>query len=91
MKKGAQRKIRRIQEALDKRHMTFSDVARSLGITPALVYRTAHGRANHRRVLRHLLALGVNPAYLDLPDDLLPAPQPQPQPQPSEPQKYEVA
>lgn len=87
MKKGAQRKIRRIQETLDKRHMTFSDVARNLGIAPTLVYRTAHGRANHRRVLRHLLLLGVNPAYLDLPDDITP----ETQPQPCEPQKYEVA
>lgn len=78
MKKGEHRKVRRIQEALDRRNMTLSDVARNLGIAPTLVYRTANGRANHRRVLRHLLHLGVNPAYLDLPDDLRPEMQQQP-------------
>lgn len=71
MKVGGERKIRRIQEALDAQRMTLADVGRGLGVSLSLVWQTAHGLANNRRVLRRFLELGVKAADLDLPADLL--------------------
>jgi transcriptional regulator with XRE-family HTH domain len=70
MRAGKQRRFRLIQEALDQRGTYFRDVARALGISHTAVLKTAHGEANNRRVLRHLLGLGIDPALLDLPEDL---------------------
>lgn len=70
MKVGKERKVRRIQETLDELRLTFADVARGIGVSPPLVWRTAHGLANNRRILRHFLELGVNAADLDLPADM---------------------
>lgn len=73
MKTGRLRKIRRIQEVLDRQPpdgMTLADVARTLGVSPQLVGRTAHGLSNNRRVLWRFLELGVNPDDLDLPQDM---------------------
>jgi hypothetical protein len=35
-----------------------------------LVMKTAHGEGNSRRVLRRFLELGIDPALLDLPEDM---------------------
>lgn len=70
MKAGKERKVRRIQEVLDDLRMTFADVARGLEISPPLVWRTAHGLANNRRILRRFLELGVKAADLDLPESM---------------------
>jgi hypothetical protein len=59
-----------IQEGLDRHGMGFSDVALDLGISYSLVLYTAHGSRNNRRVLRRFLELGIDPAHLDLPEDL---------------------
>ena len=67
---GSLRKPRRIQEALDQQRIGYADIARELGVTNALVVRTAKGQCNNRRVLRRFLELGANPADLDLPKDL---------------------
>ncbi|MDR2573462.1 MAG: hypothetical protein LBC94_03810 [Desulfovibrio sp.] len=67
---GSLRKPRRIQEALDVHRISYSDIARELGIHNSLVAQTANGRRNNRRVLRRFLELGANPADLDLPEDL---------------------
>ena len=70
MKAGKERKVRRIQETLDERRLTFADVARGIGVSPPLVWRTAHGLANNRRILRRFLELGVKASDLDLPEDM---------------------
>jgi hypothetical protein len=67
---GSLRKPRRIQEALDAHRMGYSDVARELGISSGIVIDTANGKRNNRRVLRRFLALGANPADMDLPEDM---------------------
>jgi hypothetical protein len=59
-----------IQEGLDQRCMGLKDVAQSLGVSYQLVFCTAHGRGNNRRVLRRFLELGIDPEVLDLPEDL---------------------
>jgi hypothetical protein len=45
-------------------------VAESLGVSYNLILHTAHGKVNNRRVLRRFLELGIDPAFLDLPEDL---------------------
>lgn len=72
MRAGKLRKVRRIQEVLDHHHMTFTDVARGLGVSSSLVSQAAHGVTNNRRVLRRFLELGVAPGDLDLPEDMRP-------------------
>jgi transcriptional regulator with XRE-family HTH domain len=67
---GKLRRVRLIQEGLDQIGKTFMDVADALGVSYALVSRTAHGKNNNRRVLRHFLGLGISPDVLDLPEDL---------------------
>jgi hypothetical protein len=67
---GKLRRVRLIQEGLDQNGKTFMDVADALDVSYALVSRTAHGKNNNRRVLRHFLGLGIDPAVLDLPEDL---------------------
>ena len=74
MRIGRARKARRIQEALDEQkpeRVSFADIARDLGVSYQLVWRTANGLANNRRILRRFLALGANPADMDLPKDVL--------------------
>lgn len=72
---GDMRQPRRIQETLDrvgKSGLSFADVQRAVGIRSYhTVWATMHGKKNNRKVLRHLLLLGVSPEVLDLPDDLL--------------------
>jgi len=70
MKTGNNRRFRLIQEGLDRHRMVLKDVAQSIGLSYALVHRTARGNANNRRVLRRFLELGIPPAALDLPEDL---------------------
>lgn len=73
MKVGKFRKLRRIQEALDQQEpggKALSDVARELGVSYQLVWRTAHGLVNNRRVLRRFLDMGVKARDLDLPEDM---------------------
>lgn len=73
MKTGRRRRNRRIQEALDGQGtdgMSLADVARELGVSYQLVWDTAHGNRNNRRVLKRFLELGVKPGDLDLPRDM---------------------
>jgi len=67
---GKKRRFRLIQEAMDQRQMYFRDVARELGVSKTLVMKTAHGEGNSRRVLKRFLELGIDPALLDLPEDM---------------------
>ena len=73
MKAGKKRKFRRIQEVLDRQKpdkLSLTSVAQALGISYQLVWRTARGELNNRRVLRLFLELGVKPVDLDLPRDM---------------------
>ena len=67
---GKERRFRLIQEGLDRRRMSFRDLARGIGLSHTLVLKTAHGEANNRGVLRRFLELGIDPHILDLPEDL---------------------
>jgi hypothetical protein len=67
---GRKRRYRIIQEALDNREIGFKEVATVLGISYALVHRTARGQGNNRRILRYFLSLGIPAEDLDLPEDL---------------------
>lgn len=72
---GDRRQPRRIQEALDgigREGMSFADVQRAVGIKSYhTVWATMHGKKNNRKVLRHLIQLGVPEDVLDLPEDVL--------------------
>lgn len=73
MNVGKFRKIRRIQEALDRHGpdgATLADVARELGVSRQLVWRTAQGLTNNRRILKRFLDMGVKASDLDLPKDM---------------------
>lgn len=75
MASGDARQPRRIQEALDrigKKRISFADVQRAVGIRSYhTVWATMHGKKNNRKVLRHLVSLGVPVDVLDLPEDVL--------------------
>ncbi len=51
---------------LIKHDLRQSDVARAMGTTSAKVCDTVHGRRNDRRILAHLLKIGVPAEALGL-------------------------
>lgn len=56
--------------ALRRRQYTFTRVAGEVGVSIKLVCSTAHGKNNNRKVLRHMLEIGVPVEILHLPPDL---------------------
>ncbi len=67
----SRRRHRIIQEYLDEQRTGFSGVAKALGVSYALVYRTARGHVNNKRVLRKFLELGIPADTLDIPEAML--------------------
>jgi len=67
---GEHRRFRMIQEGMDRHEMGMREAAKAIGVSYALVHRTARGRANNKRVLRFFLSLGIDPEVLDLPEVL---------------------
>lgn len=62
---------RRIRSWMIRHGITGASVAKTLGVSDALVCSTLGGHRNNRRVLSHLITLGCPIRVLALPEDLL--------------------
>lgn len=60
-----------IRAWLDGKGLKMADVARQVGLHNTTVEQTIRGWVNNRRVLKHLIELGVPLNLLSPPEDLL--------------------